>query len=56
MAKNKNKSDSKDAASKNTFNPPGKQNAPPGGRKEPDTVGREVGQYTGNAVPSNQNK
>ena len=49
---NKNKSDSKNFASKNTMNPPtgGGQAPPPVG--QPETIDRQVGEYTGRGVPA----
>jgi len=54
MPTNKRKSDSKDAASKKTFNPPGKEPSPQ--VRNPDTREREVGQSTGRGVPPLQKK
>jgi hypothetical protein len=53
MAKNK-KSKSKDSAVKNTLNPP--TSNPKGQREEPQTLERQVGQFTGEGVPSLQKK
>jgi hypothetical protein len=54
MPKNKNKTDSKSSATKNTFNPPGKP--APAGRKQPETAERQVGEYTGRGVPALEKK
>jgi hypothetical protein len=54
VPKNKKKSDSKSSSTKNTFNPPGQP--PPSGRKQPETAGREVGEYTGRGVPAPEKK
>jgi hypothetical protein len=43
------KRDSKDSATKNTFNPPGPK--PEAQVRNPDTREREVGQSTGRGVP-----
>jgi hypothetical protein len=50
MKRNKNKADSKDSASKNRFNSPGQQDKS-SQVQEPETVERQVGQYTGQGVP-----
>jgi hypothetical protein len=55
-SKNKNKSDSKNFAAKNTMNPPADQGGPKPGPQQPETVDRQVGQYTGRGVPSVEKK
>ncbi len=47
---------SKDSADKRTFNPHGGREDQHSEVEQPDTLGRQPGQYTGRGVPSLQKK